>query len=431
MRVIHFSTFDTEGGAGGAAFQLHKSFIAEGIDSLMLVKFKKSNDKTVISISSPIFNNKILQYLKRNPLTYFIFFKISSLLKKFGKNNFFLKFNSNTSSTLFHQIEKNIQGADIICLHWIDGFLSTDLLKKIYKKTNAPIVWVLQDIEPLTGGCHYTNGCQGFTQSCGNCQQLESSEENDLSRIVWQQKKADLSGLNITLISPSSWVQEKIKESSLFKHSRIENIFLSIDDNIFKTEDSIQIRKRLNLPTKCHLIFFGAQSFSDKRKGMDYLTKSIEILKDVIIEKDPTLLESIIFLSAGRENIDLNKHFKHRHLGWIDTPLAMSEIFKAADIFACPSIEDAGPVMINQAIACGTPVVAFHVGVAQDLITSSSRGRLITNYNAKEFAEGLYDIISKNKPAIKFKNDNYECRPNIITKKYLDLFKKLLSENKH
>ncbi|MEG4501715.1 hypothetical protein QUB05_31760 [Microcoleus sp. F10-C6] len=60
---------------------------------------------------------------------------------------------------------------DIINLRWVcDGFVPIEALSKIQK----PIVWTFSDMWAFTGGCCYSQGCDRYTQSCGNCPLLGS-----------------------------------------------------------------------------------------------------------------------------------------------------------------------------------------------------------------------------------------------------------------
>ncbi|HEY5124202.1 MAG TPA: glycosyltransferase [Ignavibacteria bacterium] len=70
--------------------------------------------------------------------------------------------------------------------------------------------------------------------------------------------------------------------------------------------------------------------------------------------------------------------FEYLYLGYVDNTFGIASAFQAADVFVCPSIEDSGPIMINQSIMCGTPVVVFEMGVATDLVETG-----ITGFRAK------------------------------------------------
>jgi len=54
MKLLIISTADIQGGAAKAAYRLHKSFLAQKIDSQMLVQSKSSDDFTVIAETSKI-----------------------------------------------------------------------------------------------------------------------------------------------------------------------------------------------------------------------------------------------------------------------------------------------------------------------------------------------------------------------------------------
>jgi hypothetical protein len=47
MRVLHLSTSDIRGGAGRAAYRIHRALLSNGVDSWMLVKSKHGTDRRV------------------------------------------------------------------------------------------------------------------------------------------------------------------------------------------------------------------------------------------------------------------------------------------------------------------------------------------------------------------------------------------------
>jgi len=94
---------------------------------------------------------------------------------------------------------------DIIHLHWINaGFLSIGSLSAFEK----PIVWTMHDMWPITGGCHYAGRCRRFESNCGRCPALGSSRSRDLSRLIWDKKSAVFDGLDLTVVTPSTWLAE-------------------------------------------------------------------------------------------------------------------------------------------------------------------------------------------------------------------------------
>ena len=72
MEIVHISAHDLEGGAGRAAYRLHRAILAEGVHCRMLVQNKITDDNTVEPIHTNSLTNiisKILPYLDRTLLT--------------------------------------------------------------------------------------------------------------------------------------------------------------------------------------------------------------------------------------------------------------------------------------------------------------------------------------------------------------------------
>jgi glycosyltransferase involved in cell wall biosynthesis len=53
------------------------------------------------------------------------------------------------------------------------------------------------------------------------------------------------------------------------------------------------------------------------------------------------------------------------------------------------SIEDAGPMMINESLACGVPVISFRVGGAKEFILNSRNGFLIDKISHVDLARKM------------------------------------------
>lgn len=84
---------------------------------------------------------------------------------------------------------------------------------------------------------------------------------------------------------------------------------------------------------------------SDIFNRTPFLGKDIEVIKDISI--------------ASNVNIIMPGFLSENEL---------FEVYCAADVFMSTTIADSGPMMVNYSIACGTPVVSFPIGVAQDLV---------------------------------------------------------------
>ena len=165
---------------------------------------------------------------------------------------------------------------DVVNLHWIgDGFVAAEALSEF----NKPIVWTLHDMSAFTGGFCYSQECDRYTKSCGNCLILGHNKSWDLSRWVWQRKAKARQNLKLTVVTPSQWLADSAKSSSLFKNSDIRVIPCGLDSGTYKPCDRQTARNILNLPQDRQLILFGAlSSTSNKRKGFPLLMQALKQL---------------------------------------------------------------------------------------------------------------------------------------------------------
>src|SRR4051812_33083364 len=174
MRVVHLSTADGGGGAFRAAHRLHTGLRRLGHDSKMLVLRAGTGDPDVIPLHprqdllARIFRKRRAGKIWRDYQRYRP--TLPAGIEPF----------SDDRSEHTGEIVRQLPECDVINLHWIGGFVDHDYFFANYPK-HVPLVWRLADMGALTGGCHYTQGCEKFTARCGACPQLGSNDEGDLS----------------------------------------------------------------------------------------------------------------------------------------------------------------------------------------------------------------------------------------------------------
>lgn len=281
---------------------------------------------------------------------------------------------------------------DVIIVLFMHNFLSFKNLFELNKETNAPVLLYLMDMAPMTGGCHYAWDCKKYLKNCGECPALYSTKHNDQSRVNFEFKKKYIEKTNVIPIAATEWQFRQLKKSSIFKNKKNYKVLLPIDENQYRPGDKIELRKELGLPKEKKIIFFGAVSVESKRKGVKELIESLIILKKNI--DDPSQIHLAI---AGNNiaKIEVLLPFAYTKLGYLDHN-NLPKAFQAADVFVSPSIEDSGPMMVNQSIMCGTPVVAFEMGVALDLVHNNETGYKAKLKNMEDFAAGIESIIRLN-----------------------------------
>ena len=395
LKILHLNTYDF-GGAAKAAFRLFDGLRKSGHPSKMLVRKKQSSDPDVISledIRSMLPHKKtdshLLPYQKQSDPDYYFFDRNISLDEDISSIPKLLHFQP-----------------DIIIVHWISSFVNTQDLFFLQKNTNAPIIYNLLDMGAMTGGCHYAWKCEGYLNQCGNCPALHSDSPDDFSHQNLALKKHFLQNMDISCVAATEWLFRQAKSSALFGNRTIKKILLGVDPQIFRPVSKEYARKKLNLPTEKKILFFGAESFEQRRKGMSFFLKSLEHLSKMQwISPRDTLL-----LSLGKkppEQIVKSGLFPVAHADYIsDRDDLLACFYQAADVFVCPSVEDSGPLMINEAVMCGTPVVSFEMGVALDLVHTGKTGYLAPSENSEELAKGISSVLNASSEMLQILQNN-------------------------
>jgi glycosyltransferase involved in cell wall biosynthesis len=374
-QVLHLSTSDIQGGAARAAYRLHQGLQSVGVHSTMLVQEKRSIDKTVVAPRV-----RLAQGVAHSKLSF-----DALPLKLYPQRD---------RSTLFSPqwlpdrvpAQINRLQPDLINLHWINGgFIQIETLARM----NRPLFWTIHDMWAFTGGCHYASTCDRYTQSCGQCPQISSSKDKDLSRWIWRRKAKGWKNLDLTIISPSAWLAQCARSSRLFCDLEIEHIPNGLDTEVYRPIDRQVARNILQLPQDKHLILFGSlQSTQDQRKGFHLLQPALKHISHS--QKDHI---ELLVLGASQPEKDIDVGFKTHYLGTLNDDISLAIAYSAADLFVLPSIEDNLPNTVIEAFACGIPCVTFKLGGFPDMVEHHKTGYLVQPFDIKDLANGIMSLL--------------------------------------
>lgn len=362
------------GGAARAVLRLNKGLQSIGIESQVQVQFQS---KKLNGIESPqMWQEKFAARLK---------IYLDALPVRFYKKRPLLNFTpAFVPDTILKRIDR--LKPDIIHLNWMaNGFLRLENLKKF----NRPLVWTLHDSWAFTGGCHTPFGCTKYCQCCGACPVLGSNNEYDLSRWVHFRKRRAWKDLNLTIVTPSNWLADCARSSSLFRNNYVQVIPNGLDTSVFMPYDKSLARQFLHLPINKKIILFGAKNATtDRNKGYHNVLESLEKLAT------KSSYEFVIFGSSHniKTHIDgINIH----HFGVIDDDTILSKLYSAADVMVVPSIQESFGQTASEAMSCGTPVVAFATTGLIDIIDHQQNGFLARPYDTGALADGIEWIFNE------------------------------------
>lgn len=278
--------------------------------------------------------------------------------------------------------------ADVVHLHWVQqGFLSLSAIESI-AKSGKRVVWTMHDAWCATGICHLTLACERYKHACGQCQYLRSASENDLSAKVWRQKMRLYAGSGIEFVTCSEWLRGVAKASALLRGESVTAIPNPLDTTFYTPGPQAEARRELGLPLGKRLILFVAQSVANPYKGARYLVEAMPRL---------TTTDAVLVTvgSGGAEIARQLPGIEVVQLGYVSSPETMRSAYRAADVLVLPSLSENLPNTIMEAMACGTPAVAFSVGGIPEMIAHQATGYVARYRDSLDLAAGLDRILSR------------------------------------
>lgn len=375
MRVLHLSTNDINGGAARAMYRSHTALRQAGIESLVLVQEKKSDDPAVFRFQPRLhwIDSCLRPRLDRLPVR---------LLHGRDVGIFSCQWVPDRLTSTINAINP-----DIVHLHWTQGgFTRIETLRSIKK----PLVWTLHDMWAFTGGCHYDRGCEGYKKACGKCPELESKNEHDLSSWILKRKLRAWQDLNIHILTPSRWLADCARNSRLFSRSSVEVIPNGLDTRTYRPIPKNTARSLLNIPQDALFIAYGAMNaVSDKRKGFSQLQSALQITK----KRAHLANVNVIIFGASSPNRSQDTPFPYYYLGSLHDDLTLALVYSAADVMVVPSLQDNLPNTAIESMACGTPVVAFDTSGLSDIVDHKINGYLAKPYSPEDLAAGVMWIL--------------------------------------
>ncbi|MEW6303178.1 MAG: glycosyltransferase [Verrucomicrobiota bacterium] len=261
---------------------------------------------------------------------------------------------------------------------------------------HAPVVWTLHDMWSFTGRCAFNTvrldylaepdknfGCTKFISGCNaTCPTPHEYPSLVPERIAgaWEERRQlfesqkDLQG-----ISPSRWLADEAKQG-LWRERTIHVIPYDVPLDVFSPVKRELARKALGIHTTGPVLMLAAQNVDDKRKGGREL---IEALKRV--RQRP-----LTVLSLGTGALPLaDEGIHYMPSGHIDHERTIALAFNASDVLVHPALADNLPNVVLEAMATGTPTVAFRVGGLPEMVRPGLTGWLAKEPTAESLVAAL------------------------------------------
>jgi glycosyltransferase involved in cell wall biosynthesis len=193
------------------------------------------------------------------------------------------------------------------------------------------------------------------------------------------------------MVANSHWLAEIAGRSPIAKAcGRVEVIPPSIDTTVFKPHDKALCRKHLDLPADAFVIITGGASLTDENKNVPWLLEQLSASRD---------LDGVIILAFGEGVVPVPGDLDVRFTGGIRDRRDLARLLAAADVFVSASLMETYGMTLLEAMACGTPVVAFRLGGIPEAAPDGQGAILCPPHDGAALIEAITKL--RNSPQIR------------------------------
>ena len=312
---------------------------------------------------------------------------------------------------------------DVIHMNVVnDKIINMPMLVRYINNNTIPVVWTMHDCRAFTGQCPYFDevNCMRWQTGCAKCPQCATWIDN--THLTWKIRRKWHAGINnLTVVTPSRWLADFVKESFLKKHP-VKVIYNGVDIDGFSHETISDVRKAYDIiPEK--KIVLGCSIFWEKRKGLIYFEQLVKLLPDnyqiVLVgninDEQKQKLNTLGIICTGR-----TKTFDEM-VAWYQT----------ASVFCNPTMADNFPTVNIEALAAGTPVVTFNTGGSPEAIDENT-GVVVRQGNIKMLRDAVVNVAEHKES---YTYENCIRRSKFFSNKeydlYIELYETIMQQNRN
>src|ERR1019366_4607030 len=198
-----------------------------------------------------------------------------------------------------------------------------------------------------------------------------------------------------------------------------------LDVEAFAPRNRAFARDTLGLPQQAKVLLFAAHTVSERRKGFSLLVEALAGLRE-----DPNLFLLAVGGYSAVEQIGI----PCCPLGYISNERLLSIVYSAADLCVVPALQETGPMIAIESLACGTPVVGFPAGDMPDIVRPGLTGLLVPLGDSQALREGIRGMLARPEALAEMR---LNCRQiavgeyslEILARRYISLYETMLARN--
>jgi glycosyltransferase involved in cell wall biosynthesis len=203
---------------------------------------------------------------------------------------------------------------------------------------------------------------------------------------------------NVYLVAVSRNTRKELTEAGV-SPSKVFSVINGVDKEFFKPTNKdyakTQVEEIFKIRLKGKVLLHVNPG---PRKGTHILIKATAILRKIYGDNFTLLVVGGLGPKTYREYVEnmvrgLKLEENVKMLGYVENKL-LPLLYNAADVMIVPSYSEGSPLVIPEALACETPVVATSVGGNTEYLAMVHLSDLLIELNKYDFSEELYTKLA-------------------------------------
>ena len=305
---------------------------------------------------------------------------------------------------------------DVVHLHNLhSNYIHLPMLLRFLGEHNIPTLLTLHDCWFFTGGCYHYFTCNQWMTNCTQCS-VQNLKDN--AKKMLDEKKKLVSDIKYLAVNGVSEWTTQAACCSILRNAQIRCIYNWVDTDVFKPQcDADEVKRRYNVPLSHKLVLGVSQAWSQQKGLEEFL-----MLADNMRGYATVILVGQDHGVPQRENL--------RCIGFTSDVQELVALYSAADVFVNPSRADTFGLVTAEAMACGTPIVAYHNFGAVELVAPQC-GILVPDGHMEELLNRVKEILHADKSVYSVSCRNWVCENFDKEKqiqKYVEFYRCLCEE---
>ena len=369
-KVLIVNTSDVGGGAESVATTLLDGFEELGTETWLVVGSKESDHPRVIPVfASPRVDYRPFGSRRRRG---------ARALRRGVERRLGLEDFSNPYTRLIPELAGSRPDA-ILCNNLHGGYFDLRAMQGI---SRIPTVLRLADSWPFTGHCAVPPGCDRWLHGCGSCPDLATPPaiRRDVTRVNWKRKRRIWARSRVYATSPSSWLLERARRSSLAA-AIVESAVIpnGVDLGTFRPDGPVGERTR-GLPRLLFVANGGARNphkdFETIRRAVRGLARPVELL--------------VVGAAEEGEERDGAARIRHHER---QPPVRLAALYRSADAYVHAAPSESFSLTCAEALACGRPVAVAAAGGVAEVVRDGATGLITKPGDAPALGAALERLL--------------------------------------